>query len=237
MRALHAYGLRTFLLVVATAVLSVPAAHADDAATLESLAPGLSRAAIDEALAAVQCAKSKGIAPDSNRLAIVDFTRPSQEQRLWIFDMQQDAVLFQEFVAHGKGSGIDVPTDFSNRSGSHQSSLGLFVTDEAYNGGNGYSLNLLGLSGPLNDLAHKRRIVVHGADYVDPEKAREVGRLGRSFGCPAVRPQVARPIIDTLKDGQFLYAYGPGSAAADKCESIALASRDERVTQSGITSR
>jgi hypothetical protein len=195
-------------------------APASDAAKLAGLAPELSDAAIREALAAIKCAKAKGIAPEADRLAIVDYTRPSLEPRLWIFDLAQKKVLFEEFVAHGKNSGFDVPTEFSNATGSYQTSLGLFVTDETYEGGNGYSLKLLGLSGSLNDGALQRKIVMHGADYVNPEMARTIGRLGRSLGCPAVRREVARPIIDTLKDGQFLYAYGPGSAAAQKCDSI-----------------
>ena len=223
MRPLQSKGLRAFLLLAATAVLSVATAQADEAATLAGLAPGLSQEAIREALAAVGCAKARGIAPEADRLAIADYTRPSQQRRLWIFDLQQNRVLFQEFVAHGKGSGFDVPTEFSNHNDSHQSSLGLFVTDETYQGSNGYSLKLVGLSGQLNDLALARRIVMHGAAYVAPDRARQIGRLGRSFGCPAVRPQVARPIIDALKEGQFLYAYGPGSAAAEHCVSPAQA--------------
>jgi hypothetical protein len=132
----------------------------------------------------------------------------------------QKKVLFEEFVAHGRGSGLDIPTKFSNRPSSYKTSLGLFVTDETYEGGNGYSLRLHGLTRALNHLAFDRKIVMHGAPYVNPEKARQAGRLGRSLGCPAVRPQVARSIIDTLKEGQFFYAYGPGSSAAKSCESI-----------------
>ncbi|MFN2377201.1 MAG: murein L,D-transpeptidase catalytic domain-containing protein, partial [Candidatus Binatia bacterium] len=138
MRAHRSNGLRAILLLAATTFLSAPAAQADnaaklaalapdtsraalnEAATLAALAPDLSRAAINEALTAVRCAKAKGVATDADRLAIVDYTRSSQERRLWIFDLQAKKVLFQEFVAHGKGSGEDVPTDFSNRNGSHQ---------------------------------------------------------------------------------------------------------------------
>ena len=221
MRALRSTARRAFLILTATAALSVASARADEAEVLATLAPELSRAAISEALAAVDCAKARGIAPDAERLAIVDYTRSSQERRLWVFDLRQNRVLFREFVAHGKGSGFDVATEFSNRNGSHQTSLGLFVTDETYQGGNGYSLKLRGLSGELNDLALARRIVMHGAAYVDPERARQTGRMGRSFGCPAVRRQVARPIIDTLKEGQFLYAFGSGSATAERCETLA----------------
>jgi hypothetical protein len=214
-------------LAIALAPMTLAVPQGPDAATLVGLAPGLSSAAIREALTAMQCAMSKGIAPEAQRLAIVDYTRPSQERRLWIFDLKQNSVLFEEFVAHGRNSGLDIPTEFSNSTGSYQTSLGLFVTDETYQGGNGYSLNLRGLTMGLNDLAFRRRIVMHGADYVNPARAKEVGRLGRSLGCPAVRPAVARPIIDTLKEGQFLYAYGPGSSAAQDCANLEMASCDD----------
>jgi hypothetical protein len=233
MRSLRSSSLRAAVLLAAMILATDRSAGASESATLAILAPELPASAIREAVAAMDCAKARGIAPDAERLAIVDYTRPSQERRMWIFDLQQKRVLFEEFVAHGKGSGFDVPEEFSNREGSHQTSLGLFVTDETYQGGNGYSLKLRGLSGQLNDRAFERRIVMHGASYVDPEKARRVGRLGRSFGCPAVRPRVARPIIDTLKEGQFLYAYGPGSSAAQHCENIQTASLHARDSQVG----
>jgi hypothetical protein len=133
--------------------------------------------------------------------------------------------LFQEHVAHGKGSGEDIPDAFSNRYGSHQTSLGLFLTDETYQGGNGYSLRLQGLSRGFNESAMERLIVMHGAPYVNPVAAKKMGRLGRSLGCPAVRTAVAQPMIDTLKRGQFIYAYGPGTAKLSSCrtENLSLA--------------
>jgi hypothetical protein len=172
----------------------------------------------------MRCAKAKGLGADADRLAIVDYTRPSTQRRLWIFDLQRKALLFKELVAHGKKSGDDMATEFSNRNGSYKTSLGLFLTDEVYEGGHGQSMKLVGLSGKLNDAAMERRIVMHGAWYVNPDHAQKYGRIGRSLGCPAVRPAVAKPIIETLKEGQFLYAYGPGSSVAKKCETIALAS-------------
>jgi len=209
----------------------------DEAARLARLAPDLSRTAISEAVTAMQCAKAKGIGAQAERLAIIDYTKSSQQPRLWIFDLTRNSVLFEELVAHGKGSGEDVPTEFSNRNGSHQTSLGLFLTDETYQGGHGCALKLLGLNSGLNDAALERRIVMHGADYVDSEVAQKLGRLGRSFGCPAVRREVAQPVIDTLKEGQFLYAYGPGSAAAKKCETINVASRDLEILAGDSSSR
>jgi hypothetical protein len=216
--------LRSALLAAALLAFFAPGVcRASELEKLCGLAPGLSATAIREALEAVDCAKAKGIARDAERLAIVDYTLPSLEPRLFVFDLEQQKLLFNEFVAHGRGSGLDVATDFSNRSGSYKTSLGLFLTDETYEGGNGYSLKLRGLTEGLNDHALSRRIVMHGASYVNPERAKLFGRLGRSLGCPAVRPQVARPIIDALKEGQFLYAYGPGSGAAGRCEAVAAA--------------
>jgi hypothetical protein len=240
LRALQLNALRALLSLAATVAVAVPSAHASELEKLIGLAPGLSASAIREALAAVECAKAKGIAPEADRLAIVDYTRPSVEPRLWIFDLVQKKVLFEELVAHGRGSGEAMATEFSNRPSSYKTSLGLFVTDETYQGGNGYSLKLRGLSGSLNDLAFSRKIVMHGAPYVNPEKAKQYGRLGRSLGCPAVRPQVARSIIDALKEGQFFYAYGPGSAAAKSCEgldAIVTASNDEPGAKAATTTR
>jgi hypothetical protein len=227
MRARFRKGLAATLLpLAATILLAGAASGSEEAEVLSRLAPALSKTAITEALAAMRCAKAKGIATEAERLAIIDYTRSSMQHRLWVFDLKHKQVLFEELVAHGKKSGDDVPTSFSNRNGSHQSSLGLFLTDETYEGGHGSSLKLLGLNRGLNDAALERKIVMHGADYVDPEVAQKLGRLGRSYGCPAVRREVAQPVIDTLKEGQFLYAYGPGSAAARKCDLVTLAANE-----------
>jgi hypothetical protein len=88
-------------------------------------------------------------------------------------------------------------------------SLGLFVTDATYVGRNGYSLRLHGLEPGVNDNAYDRAIVMHGAEYVSRELAKRLGRLGRSLGCPALPVAVARTIIDRIKGGTVVYAYGP----------------------------
>jgi len=217
-------GLPAFLLLAAATAFFAATARADEVELLARLAPDLERSAIAEALSAMACAKTKGIGTDAGRLAIIDYTRSSREKRFWVFDLQHNALLFEEHVAHGKQSGFDVPTEFSNKTGSYQSSLGLFLTDTTYQGANGYSLQLQGLNGPLNARALERRIVMHGAPYVDPDAAARMGRLGRSLGCPAVRKEVAAPMIDAIKQGQFLYIYGPGSAVAKNCDTVALAS-------------
>jgi hypothetical protein len=118
-------------------------------------------------------------------------------------------VLFHELVAHGKGSGDNFATSFSNQMGSSQSSLGLYVTASPYEGKHGYSLKLQGLESGINDQAEPRAIVIHGAWYVSKSMIEQHQRLGRSLGCPAVEESVVKPLIDTLKGGNLLFAYYP----------------------------
>ncbi|GAB2500027.1 murein L,D-transpeptidase catalytic domain family protein [Arenimonas alkanexedens] len=198
------------LLPTLLALVALPASAADGLlARLADQAPGLNPEVLSLALEASDCARQGALAPDAERLAVIDYSRPSTEPRLWVFDLGRRTLLFAEHVAHGRGSGDNLAQAFSNLEGSHQSSLGLFRTAETYQGGNGYSLRMDGLEPGVNDAARDRLIVMHGAPYVDPLQALRQGRLGRSFGCPALRPQVAKQVIDTLKQGQLLFAYFP----------------------------
>ena len=140
-------------------------------------------------------------------LSIIDFSKPSTEKRLFIIDIENRMLLFQTFVAHGRNSGLILPTKFSNRIGSNQSSLGFYRTAETYKGKNGYSLMLDGLQININDNARKRAIVIHGAKYVSDEFIKQNNRLGRSYGCPAVSEELSSEIIDLIKDGSCLYIY------------------------------
>lgn len=176
---------------------------------LEAAAPHADPNVLNLALKARTCAINRGAATLDSRLAVIDYSRPSTERRLWVFDMRTPRLLFDEFVAHGRGSGDNLASTFSNNDGSLQSSLGLFATAETYDGDNGYSLRMDGLEPGINDHARSRAIVMHGAWYVDPLLALKQGRLGRSYGCPALRPQVAHAVIDSLKQGQLLFAYYP----------------------------
>jgi hypothetical protein len=162
------------------------------------------------ALRARRCALRTGLATGGHTLGVIDYTRPSTQPRLWVFDLERPRLLYLEYVAHGRGSGGNLATRFSNDDGSLQSSLGLFRTAETYVGDNGYSLRLDGLEPGINDHARDRALVMHGAWYVDPLLAHTQGRIGRSLGCPALRPAVAHALIDTLKEGQWLFAYYPG---------------------------
>ena len=173
-------------------------------ATAGRLEPGVIRMAMSTA----RCAQQ--ILPVTNRrfLTLIDYSRPSTSPRLWVIDLDTERVLFEELVAHGRGSGGHLTEHFSNEPGSLASSLGLFLTGDTYVGSNGYSLRLHGLEPGINDRALERAIVMHGASYVRAGIER-LGRLGRSWGCPALRPAVARQLIDTIKGGSLLLAYYP----------------------------
>ena len=175
---------------------------------LASAAPDLNPQALERALAAMTCAINHGAEPAS-RLAVIDFSLPSSEQRLWLFDLTEHSLVLRELVAHGQGSGDNFARTFSNVEGSHQSSIGLFRTQESYYGQHGYSLRMDGLEAGINDQARNRAIVIHGADYVDESWVDRQGRIGRSHGCPAVPQHAIRTVVDNLKGGQFLFAYYP----------------------------
>jgi hypothetical protein len=161
------------------------------------------------ALNAAACARRVGAVANDRLLTVIDYSKASTEPRLWVLDLEREQVLFEELVAHGRGSGENFATQFSNREGSHQTSLGLFRTADTYVGANGYSLRLDGLEAGVNDRARDRAIVMHGAPYVSEANLRTVGRLGRSHGCPALRPAIARTVIDTIKQGSLVFAYYP----------------------------
>ncbi len=144
---------------------------------------------------------------NNSLLTLIDFNLPSTEKRMYVLDMAQKEVLFVTYVSHGRNSGENYATSFSNRNGSHQSSLGFYRTAGTYQGGNGYSLLLDGLEKGINDQARPRAIVIHGADYCSEAVIRSSGRLGRSFGCPALPKELAKPIINTIKGGSLLFIY------------------------------
>jgi hypothetical protein len=177
---------------------------------------GISRSVLELALGAVTCAVDSGdiVAPPT--LTVIDYSRPSIEQRLWVFDLHTGEVRFHELVAHGKGTGENLAEHFSDDMNSHESSLGLFVTADTYTGSNGYSLRLDGLEPGFNSRARERAIVMHGAAYVDPGVATKQGRLGRSWGCPALRQAIAHDVIDFVRDGGVVFSYYPDQAWLDR---------------------
>ena len=212
------------------ATSSAAGAGAYDAslARLSALAPEADRGVLALALAARQCAVASGEVDADSRLAVIDYSLPSTARRLWVFDMRDGKLLHHELVAHGRGSGDNYATSFSNQADSHQTSLGLFRTAETYVGGNGYSLRLDGLEPGVNDNARARAIVMHGAWYVDPAMAAKQGRIGRSYGCPALREQVARVVIDELKDRNLLFSYADNAAWLQRSRDFACSGRSAR---------
>ncbi|MBV8547269.1 MAG: murein L,D-transpeptidase catalytic domain family protein, partial [Acidobacteria bacterium] len=183
---------RLLLSIAVTLAFAVPMLAADSSdvtiASLVTQAPGLRPDVLKLALAAATKAEDSGLIPRRNLLTVIDYSLPSSEPRMFIFDLAAHKLLFRELVAHGKSSGGNIANFFSNSPGSLATSLGLFVTADTYNGGNGYSLRLRGLEEGVNDMAWDRAIVLHGASYVSQEAVKVLGRLGRSWGCPAVRP-------------------------------------------------
>ncbi|WP_422420480.1 murein L,D-transpeptidase catalytic domain family protein [Pseudomonas sp. GZD-222] len=176
------------------------------AADLQQLAPNANLSTLTLALTAYECASHS----DADKLlTVIDYSKASRDKRLWVFDLRSKKLLFEEWVAHGKNSGADVPTTFSNTPNSYQSSIGLYETGQTYSGKHGRSLRLQGLEPGFNDNSMSRAIVMHAAAYADPKVVAGLGRLGRSQGCPAVRPAIAGKLIDSLRRGSYVFAYYP----------------------------
>lgn len=178
-----------------------------EAALLSSRTQNLDPHILKLGLMAYNNAVKKGLT-QSKILTIVDFSKPSSQPRFWVINLKNHQVLFYELVAHGKGSGEAQAVSFSDSPGSNKSSLGLYRTDETYDGKHGYSLKLEGLDQGLNTHVRARAVVVHSAEYVSPEVVKERGRLGRSNGCLALDPAVTKPVIDTIKNGSLIFVYG-----------------------------
>lgn len=190
--------------------------------------PGLRPEVFELALSAARCAEARGVVRRPDILTVIDYSLPSSQKRMWVLDLAEREVLFHELVSHGKASGNLRTTSFSNVSMSLMSNLGLMTTAETYYGKNGYSLRMDGHEPGFNDLARERAIVIHGADYVSPEFVRQTGRLGRSWGCPAVETGVARELIDTIQGGSVVFGYYPDQGWLGSSPLLACGSAGDR---------
>ena len=141
-------------------------------------------------------------------LTIIDFTKPSNEKRFFVIDLNKKKIDYSTYVTHGKNSGLTLPLNFSNNRNSYMSSLGFYITGDAYEGKYGYSLRLQGLEEGFNSNAYRRAIVVHGADYADPSFIEKYGFLGRSEGCPAIPTTISKDVIDYIKGKTVLFIIG-----------------------------
>jgi hypothetical protein len=188
----------------------VPAAlPQSEFSALQNIAPALSPKALEVALLSLERLKASGATVRSDVLAVIDYTKPSTDRRLWVFDLIHRRVLFNELAAHGKNSGDRMAMRFSNAPNSLMTSIGALLTGDTYVGKHGLSLRLQGLERGINDNCMSRDIVIHAAEYVNEQLARAKGRIGRSWGCPAVRPQISKSLIETLRGGALVLAYYP----------------------------
>ena len=169
----------------------------------------INQQAVQMALIGYQKLRSLGKLANVQYLTIADFSKPSNEERLFVIDMNIMQVVVKSLVAHGRNSGKKMANQFSNQYASFQSSLGFYITGGIYKGKHGASLILEGVEKGINDQAKERAIVIHGADYVSNQLIQQQGYIGRSLGCPAVPNNQVTQIINTIKGASCLFVYAP----------------------------
>jgi hypothetical protein len=145
-------------------------------------------------------------------ITICDLSQSSKRKRLYLIDLNQCKLVLNTYVAHGKNSGGEYARKFSNKPESLQSSLGFYRTKKTYWGGHGLALTLSGLEPGFNDKAERRKIVLHGSQYIGDNYRRWGKFMGRSFGCPAVPMKQSNTLINTIKDGSCLFIYHPSKS-------------------------
>lgn len=170
---------------------------------------GLDKNVFYQAYKGYQYLLSKGVLRNINYLTIADYSQSSTNRRLYVIDLKDGKVLFNTFVSHGKNSGREFATSFSNNNSSNKSSLGFMVTDGTYKGKAGYSLLLDGLEQGINDNVRERHIVMHGSRFVNDRRVWERGSIANSLGCPAIPLEDAKRIIDVIKGGTCFFSYSP----------------------------
>lgn len=207
--SVHFIAVFSFVLLSAFAEAPELEAVFADSAEMYSdiISQGLSDKALVNAIDGYSEMRSKG-SVSKDILIVIDYTKSSNLERFFILDMADTSLTHSLLVAHGRNSGNEFATSFSNVSGSYMSSLGFFKTAETYEGKHGLSLRMDGLEKGINHLARDRAIVIHQADYVSLDFAEEHGRIGRSLGCPALPLDAYAEVIDTIKEGCLLYIYG-----------------------------
>ena len=170
---------------------------------------GLTAEAFDYAWKGYQELLEKKMIPRSEYLTICDLSQSSAKKRLYVLDIAANRLIINTYVAHGRNSGGEYASSFSNKPASLQSSLGFYITQSTYIGGHGLSLRINGIEPGINDKALERTIVIHGAAYVDATRARKGVFMGRSYGCPAVPVNESAKLITTIKNGTCLFIYHP----------------------------
>ena len=188
--------------------LSIPDEKTDIYSFLNLSQLGLSKEAYQFGIKGFNKLKEQGHLLNSSILTIIDFSQSSNNKRLYVIDLYKKTLLFNTYVAHGKNTGNEFAEKFSNIPGTFQSSLGFYITENMAIGSKvGLSLILKGIEKGINDKAREREIIIHGAEYATEEFIQKNGRLGRSFGCPSLPPDVIKPVAETIKNGTCLFIY------------------------------
>jgi len=189
-----------------------------DTYSLVSLADtGLTRNVFDLAIKGLKKLDTNGQLHNPNIVTIADYSQSSNKKRLYVIDLKNKKLLFNTYVAHGRNTGGEYANSFSNVEGSLKSSLGFYITEHPIMGSHtGYALMIAGIEKGINDNASKRAIIIHAADYATENFIKKYGRLGRSLGCPALPPDMNKPIIETIKDGTCLFIYNPSDSYIGK---------------------
>jgi len=177
---------------------------------------GLAKKAFAYAYRGYKNLRNRGLISKQNIISVIDFSQSSRSKRLYILDVENKVILMNTFVAHGRNSGKEFATTFSNSMSSLKSSLGLFVAGETYYGEHGLSLRIDGMEKGINDNAGRRAVVIHGAEYLGDRYLDGNTFSGRSWGCPAVPSQQSSQIIDMIKDGTVIFIYHPSQKYLSK---------------------
>ena len=170
---------------------------------------GLKKEAFNFAYTGYKKLEEEGKLNKEGLITICDLSQSSRRKRLYLIDLNECKLLLNTYVAHGKNSGGEYARKFSNKPESLQSSLGFYRTKTTYYGGHGLALTISGLEPGFNDKAERRKIVVHGSQYIGDNYRRWGKFMGRSFGCPAVPMKQSKILINTIKDGSCLFIYHP----------------------------
>lgn len=187
-------------------ILALSSAHKPLQPAPDPIEPGL----YNLATTAYHNAIKKGVAVNKPIITIIDFSKPSNEKRLWVVNLQTKKILLgPTYVAQGRHTGLRYARNFSNTINSHDSSIGLYLTAHSYFGKHGYALRVIGLDPGFNSNAYKRDIVIHKAWYVSERFVDHYHRAGRSYGCFAVDPAVNAKFINLIKNGSLLLSYYP----------------------------
>ena len=174
---------------------------------------GLTRNIFDLAIKGLKKLDTNGKLHNPNIVTIADYSQSSTKKRLYVIDLKNKKLLFNTYVAHGRNTGGEYAKSFSNVEGSLKSSLGFYITENQIIGSHtGFALMIAGVEKGFNDNASKRAIIIHAADYATENFIKKNGRLGRSLGCPALPPDLNKPIIETIKDGTCLFIYNPSDS-------------------------